>query len=232
VAGFDANLGILSSDGSGSPTTLTLTTTGAAAVNTRIAVFISYFLVAGITIGGVTVGGTAATRDLRAINSNARDGFDIWSVPKAAGLALSSAIAVTTSGGGFSGTFISALSLSGVDLTNGGGVAGTGSSNAQTGTGWSSGTASAAGGIAVGGAGNETLTTSETATASAGTLVHHTWLSTAQQGIATAYIIGGTNVAGTFASSSTATTGAIVAYIDAVPAGTLYRRFGPRFVRT
>jgi hypothetical protein len=214
VAAFDANLGSTST--SGGALTLTLTTTAAAAALTRIVVLISYWNSSGTAlITGVMVGGTAATRDLRVTHTNGNDIFEIWSVPKAAGLASSSSI-VATAAGNMSGVLMGAVSLSGVDMTNGGGVAGSGSSNAQSGTNWLSGTASAAGGIAVGGAGNETVTTSEVATATTGTLVHHLWNTTAQQGFATAYNLGGTSVAGTFASTSTATTGGIVAYTDSV----------------
>lgn len=193
-------------------------TTASSVTNVRVVVFVSYFF-SSIAPSGLTIGGQTATRDLRV--SSTADRVDVYSYPFTNGLASGSAIVLRASGGSTfnGGVLIGAVALTNVDMTVGGGVAGTGSTTTlpNPATNWGSGTASSAGGIGFGGAGNECATTSETATATTGVLVHHTWESGSQQGFATAYNIGGTNVAGTWASTSTSTTGGIVTYVDATP---------------
>jgi hypothetical protein len=187
--------------------TQTLTTTAAASSNTRVVVTVSYWSPGG-TDTSVTVGGANATLDKRTTNGN--DIYEVWSIPEAAGLASGASIVVnfgTATGGG---GLVGAISLSGVDLTNGGGVASTASATGS-GTSFSSGTVTNAGVIVVGGAGNETAA-STTAALTSGTKVHDVWDSGAQQGFVDGYNVGGTSIAGTFSTSATSTTGAAVAY--------------------
>jgi hypothetical protein len=205
---FDQDLGSTSGN---IVTSLTITTPTAAASSTRVVVAVSYWTDEGVRVSSVTAGGAAATQDLQVVNSDGDDIYEQWSVPEPSGLAAGSQIVVNFDGPTGGGALAAAMSISGVDLTNGGGVAGTGSSNSQSGEDWTSGSASPVGGIVVGGAGNETAT-STTATVTTGTKVDDLWNSASQQGLVTGYSVGATGIAGTFSTSSSATTGGVVAY--------------------
>jgi hypothetical protein len=201
--GFDHNLGSGNWNGNGG----SFTTTAAASSATRVVVTITYWDGGLNTVSAVTIGGANATLDKRSTNGS--DFYEIWSIPEPSGLASGSTITASLPGG-VGGVLMGAISLSGVDLTDGGGVASTASASGS-GTNFASGTVTSPGGIVVGGAGNET-TSSTTATLTTGTKVHDAWNSGSQQGFTDGYIIGGTNIAGSFSTNSTATTGAAVAY--------------------
>jgi hypothetical protein len=211
---FDANLG--STHASSVSSSLVLTTSAAASSGTRVVILVSYWAPSTRTTG-VAVGGAAATMDERTINPDGADVFEVWSIPQSSGLTSGSLI-VASFNGGTGGVLLGAMSIAGVEMTNGGGVAGTGSSNNQIGTSWTSGTANAAGGIVVGGAGNEAAT-STTATVSTGTKVHDAWDSGSQQGFVTAHNTGGSSVSGTFSTSTTVAVGGAVAYSSASGGG-------------
>lgn len=219
AAAFDFNLG--ESDGVAS-TSIALTTNHAASVGTRIVAIVSYFALASADhVTNITGGSLTFTKDLRIQHTNGSDTMEIWSVPAPSGLATSTAMTLSVSAT-FGGTLMGMLSVSGVDMTNGAGVAGTGSSNAQSGTAFTSGASSSSAGIAVGGAGLENLATQVGTTVTTGTKVHDNWNSGAQQGFVTGYNIGGTTIAATVlagSSTSTATTGAVVTYATASASG-------------
>jgi hypothetical protein len=209
--GLDHDLGSNHADLATNSGTLNLTTTAAASSATRVVVTISYWT-SSAKVSSVTVGGAAAHLDKQTINPNGQDVYEIWSIPESSGLASGSTITANF-GAGTGGTLMGAMSINGVDLTNGGGVTATASANGS-GTGFASGTVTSPGGIVVGGAGNET-TASTTASLTAGTKAHDAWDGSSQQGFTDGYTIGGTNIAGTFSTSSTASTGAAVAYTAA-----------------
>lgn len=207
---FDANLG--STDAGAGTLTVTLTTSSAAAALTRIVVFVSYFSSSALT-SGVTVAGTPMVMDKRV--SNGSDRFEIWSVHSAAGVSISASIIVTWAATtGLGGRLIGAASFTGV-LSSG--ALDTTSSATATGTGWASGSATNANADAlfVGGAGNETAG-STTSTAVNGLEIHDRWRSADGQGFASGYTLAGTiasrSISGTWSTSSTATTGALVIY--------------------
>lgn len=209
--------------------TVVLTTTVAAAANTRLVAIISSWT--GITVDGsqlkvasvVGSGSRTFTDDKRVLNSaNSQDVLELWSVPNLSTFAIGGTVTVTFSptesvNHEVGGVLVSLISVANVDLTNGGGVDTTASNANQTGASWTTGTATATGpGFAVGGAGNETPS-STTSTPTSGTEIHDLWNSGAQQGIATAYQVvsgaGSVALTGTFSNSgSTATTGGIVVY--------------------
>jgi hypothetical protein len=206
--GLDHNLGSNHTDFVSSSGTLNLTTTAAASSASRVVVTISYWT-SNAKVSSVTVGGAAAHLDKQTINPNGQDVYEIWSIPEASGLASGSTITANF-GAGTGGTLMGAMSINGVDMTNGGGVASTASATGS-GTSFSSGTVTSPGGIVVGGVGNET-TASTTASLTTGTKAHDVWDASAQQGFVDGYNIGGISISGNFSTSSTATTGAAVAY--------------------
>jgi hypothetical protein len=209
---FDADLGATDSPAAGS---VTLTTTAAAASVARVVVIISYFRSVNTGLSGVTIGGTAAALDKRAPNGS--DYLEIWSAHIAAGLASSSSIVCNMNGSAnLGGILVAAASFTGID-TSGTPVDTTTSSN-STGTGWSSGAATntAADALFFGGSGNEAVATTVPWTAVNGTKIHDRWRSADQQGFASGYTIAASvasrSISGTFASTSTANTGALVIY--------------------
>jgi hypothetical protein len=210
---LDANL--LATDlNTGGISPISVNTTAAAAANTKVIVLMSYFEGSANLITAMTIGGTAATRDTR--NSNGSDRFDIWSADKPAGMASASAIVLTMASNTGGGLLIGAASYTGL-LTTGSVVAVSPPTN-TTGTGWSSGAATNTGfavALFIGGAGNETGTTT-TSTPVNGTELHDRWRAADGQGFATGYTIASTvaagSISGTFTTSSTATTGALVIY--------------------
>lgn len=175
-------------------------------------ILFSYFLSTGtVSLAG---GSLSWTRDLHV--TNGQDFFDVWSAPAVSGLASSTQLTFTATSN-FGGVLIGGVSISGVDMTAGGGVDVTGNTT-TTGTAWSTGSATAViGGIALGGSGAEAASTTETATAtSPATLLHHLYNATDGQGFATSWLVvsagGAGAMAGTFAHTSTASTGAVVIY--------------------
>jgi hypothetical protein len=224
---FDANLGSIAADKSGITSgtiSQVLTTSAAAASNTRIVVAISYWAnnpATPLRVGTVN-DGSAYTRDVQFVNADGQDVFEIWSRQAAAGLASSSSITVTMTPtatvtqfmGGLLIGAASFLGVTGVDTT---------ATASNTGTTWASGSATNAVADAVffGGSGNETAAAA-TNTMSSGTEIHDARNTTAQQGFATGYILATTsasaNIAGTWTSTSTANTGALVIYSGTVAA--------------
>jgi hypothetical protein len=185
---------------------ISVNTTAVAAANTKVIVLMSYFELSANLITAMTIGGTAAALDKR--NSNGSDRFDIWSADKPAGMATASAIVLTMASNTGGGLLIAALSFTG--LVTAGSVVTT-SSATSTGTAWSSGSATNTGfavALFIGGSGNETPVN--------GTELHDRWRAADGQGFATGYTIASTvaagSISGTFTTSSTATTGALVIY--------------------
>lgn len=188
------------------------TTTNAAAANALVVVCFSFFDNTSVGTPSCTVGGTTATLDKQ--NTNSLDVFCIFSlVLSGSGLASGSTISCTvTGGGGLGGNLLTAcsyLGTTGLDTT---------ASNTTTGTSFSSGSAtnSVADALFVGGAGNETTVTSVGGTNTNGTSRFDIWNSGQQQGMRMldliASSIGAQALTGTWASSSTATTGALAIY--------------------
>jgi hypothetical protein len=204
---FDQPLG---SGNSTNATTVAITTTQTAAAGSRIVVCASWFDSLSRTITSVS-DGTAYTAD-HALFANGNDKFAIYSRALVGSLASGSTITLTFSAS-LSGTALlvacSYLGTTGLDTT---------ATNTTTGTGFSSGAASnsVADALFVGGAGNETATTSVGGTNTNGTSRFDIWNSGAQQGMrmldVIASSIGSQALTGTWASSSTATTGTLVIY--------------------
>jgi len=201
---FDKNLGSNSGNSSAS---VVLTTSNAAAAGTRIVVLVSWWYDVNNTCS-LSGGSLAWAKDKQ--NDNGSDRFAIFSAPAPSGLASSTSLTVTVGGSG-GGIFLGAASffnVQGVDTTG---------NTTGTGTSWSSGTATNANvnGLVIGGSGNET-TSSTTSTPVNGTELHDAWLSGAQQGFATGYLISSSiasqSITGTFSTSSTANTGALMIY--------------------
>lgn len=220
AAAFDANLGSASVNNTGTAAfNLVITTSAVAAANTRIVVIVGYWTNVGPTPSGVSDSGGAYTRDLRVTHTNAHSTLDLWSRAATAGLASGQTITIAFPAGAganiVGGVLAGAVSFTGLDMTAGGGVNATGSSNAQTGTAWSSGTATATlAGMAVGGATYETGTTT-TSTPTLGTEIHDLWLAVGVQGLVTHRLvatIGSLSLTGTLSVSSTATAGGVVVY--------------------
>lgn len=209
---FNADLGATDSPAAGS---VTLTTTASAAAAARVVVIVSYFRGVNTGLSGVTIGGTAAVLDKRAPNGS--DYLEIWSAHIAAGLASSSSIICNMNGSAnLGGILVGAASFTGID-TSAAPVDTTTSAN-STGTGWASGSATntAADALFFGGSGNEAVATTVPFTAVNGAKIHDRWRSADGQGFGTGYTIAATiasrSISGTWASTSTANTGALVIY--------------------
>jgi hypothetical protein len=207
---LDQALGSNTKNATGGTQTLVVTTGATAAAGSRIVVCASWFDNAGT--GTVSCSdGTAYTQDKLVTNGN--DKFSVFSRVLVGSLASGSSITLTWSsgflGGGLLAGACSYLGTTGVDTTN---------QNTTTGTGFSSGAASnaVADALFVGGAGNETLTTSVGGTNTNGTSRFDIWLSAAQQGMRMLDLItsstGSQALTGTWAVTSSATTGALVIY--------------------
>lgn len=191
-----------------SGSTLVITTTATAAAGSRIVVLASWFDVASHTLS--CSDGTAYTQDK--LFTNGSDKIAIFSRVLVGSLASGSSITLTMSStfaGGFLAAACSYLGTTALDTT---------STNATTGTSFSSGSATnaVADSLFVGGAGNETTTTSVGGTNTNGTSRFDIWNSGAQQGMRMLDLISATTgsqaLTGTWNSSSTATTGALAIY--------------------
>lgn len=203
----DAALGSNSVNG---PASVTITTAAAAAAGSRVVVVSSYFQNTPFSNPTCTVGGTAAT--LEKIVSNGLERFAVFWRDVAGGLASGSSIVVTEQGagggGGLLATACSYLGITGVDTT---------SSATGTGTSHSSGSATnaVADSLFVGGAGNETAA-STTSSPTNGTERFDIWNAAAGQGMTMLDLIstsiGAQALTGTWSTSSTATTGALVIF--------------------
>jgi hypothetical protein len=224
AAAFDANLGNTSVNNTGTAAfNLVLTTSAAAAALTRIVVVVGYWTNAGPQPSGVSDSGGAYTRDLRVTHTNLHSTLEFWSRAATAGLASGQTITVAFPAGAganiVGGVLMGAMSFTGLDMTPGAGVNVTGLSNAQTGTPWTSGSATATfAGMAVGGATYETGTTTSS-TPTLGAEVHDAWLAVGVQGFVThrlAAAVGAVSLTGTLSVSSTATAGGIVVYSEPV----------------
>lgn len=201
----------LGSNSNNGVTSVTITTTNAAASGARVVVVFSWFQNTPFTAPTCTVGGTAATLDKQIDNGN--DHFAIFSRVVAGGLASSSSIVCTMTGtgggGGVLAASVSYLGTTGADTSN---------SNTTTGTGFSSGAAAnaVADALFVGGAGNETATTSVGGTNTNGTSRFDIWNAAAGQGLRMldqiVSSIGSQALTGTWNVTSSATTGALMIY--------------------
>jgi hypothetical protein len=199
-----------SNHSSGGTATLPITTAATAAAGSRIVVCVSWFDSISLTITGVN-DGSAYTQDKHFLNGN--DKFDIWSRVLVGSLASGSTITVTFSqGGGLGGNLAAACSYLGTTAVD------TSNTNTTTGTSFSSGSAtnSVADALFVGGAGNETALTSVGGTNTNGTSRFDIWDSGAQQGMRMLDLIasstGAQALTGTWANTSTATTGVLMIY--------------------
>jgi hypothetical protein len=210
VVAFDKNIGSNSINGTA---LLTITTSAAAVSGSKIFALVSWFHPSSATMA--VAGGGLSWTSLKQVN-NSSDRFAIWSADAAAGLATNTAITATAASG-VGGLLVGLASFTGLatgtafDITN----QGTGS-----GTGWSSGASapSQIGYLLIGGSGNETSATTSS-TAVNGAEIHDFWNTAAGQGIATGYIIAASTasqaITGTFTTSSTANTGALVIFPSA-----------------
>lgn len=196
--------------------TVVITTGATASAGSRIVVVASWF---DTGTGAVSVSdGTAYTQDKRFDNGS--DHIAVFSRVLVGSLASGSSITLTVgagmNGGGFLLGACSYLGTTSVDTT---------ATNATTGTGFSSGSVAntIADALFVGGAGNETTVTSVGGTNTNGTSRFDIWESAAQQGMRMldkiASSIGAQALTGTWASSSTATSGTLVIYKGAVAGG-------------
>lgn len=214
AAAFDANL-LVTDTNTGGITPITFNTTAVAAANTKVIVLASYFEATANLITAMTIGGTAAALDTR--KSNGSDRFDIWSADKAAGMASASAIQLTMPSNTGGGLLLGAVSFTG--LATGAGSVVTISSAASTGTSWSSGSATNTGfadALFIGGSGNEAVATTVPWAVVSGTKIHDRYRTADGQGFSTGYTIASSvasrSISGTWASTSTANTGALVIY--------------------
>lgn len=200
---------VLGSASANATTSVHITTGATAAAGSRIVVCVSFFQP---TPGTLAVSdGTAYTLD-KTFN-NGSDHFLIYSRVLVGSLTSGSSITFTDSSStGLGGVLLAACSYLGTTATD------TSSSNATTGTGFSSGAATnaVADALFVGGAGNETATTSVGGTNTNGTSRADIWNATAGQGMRMldkiASSIGSQALTGTWASSSTATSGGLMIY--------------------
>lgn len=204
---LDQNLGTGSNNG---VVTVVINTAAATAAGAKIFALISWFHGSLTTVS--VSGGSLTWTNLKQL-ANGSDRFAIFCADAPSGLASATAI-TTTIGSGPGGLLVGLVSFTGlttgttVDTTN---------QNTTTGTGWSSGAAipAAVGNLLIGGAGNETTGTT-TSTATNGTEIHDLWNTAAGQGLATGYIVAASTasqaVTGTWTTSSTATTGALVIF--------------------
>lgn len=189
--------------------TLTITTTQTAAAGSRVVVCISWFNTTSLT--PTCSDGSAYTLDK--VFHNGSDAFAVFSRVLVGSLTSGSSITIsgltTGSPGGLLGCACSYLGTTAVDTT---------STNATSGTGFSSGAATnaVADALFVGGAGNESAATSVGGTNTNGTSRADIWNSGAGQGMRMLDLIASSvasqALTGTWNSSSTATTGALVIY--------------------
>lgn len=203
--------------------TLVITTTQTAAAGSRIVVCVSTFQTGTLTISVTDAGGTY-TQDK--LTTNVSDFFAVYSRVLVGSLASGSAITLhNTSRTPLGGTLIAAVSYLGTTGVD------TSAQNTTTGTGFSSGAAanSVADALFVGGAGNEAAATTVGGTNTNGTSRADLYNATAGQGMRMldkiVSSIGAQALTGTWASTSTATTGALVIY-----KGTASVSAGPQFV--
>jgi hypothetical protein len=229
AAAFGATLGSTNGDRSTFINTAfnaSATTGVASGTNCRIVTCISYWTQLGAAKGptGVSDSGGSYTRDLQVQNAiTGQDVFEVWSRPVtstqlASGQNVTAAFPAQGTGNVLGGYFVAVHTITGVDLTNGGGVNATGTLTNGSGTTWTvSGTATSTG-IAIGGVGTEVAAAS-TNTASSGTEIYDQRQTTAQQGMVNEYLLaastGSKTLSGTLTSTSTATTGGVVIYADA-----------------
>jgi hypothetical protein len=189
--------------------TATVTTGAIVAAGSRIVVCVSLFAT-GFTSLTVSDSGGSYTQDK--LVTNGSDRFLIFSRVLVGSLASGQVITPTFTGSGLGGFLITACSYLGTTALD------TTTSNTTTGTGFSSGSASnsIADALFVGGAGNETATTSVGGTNTNGTSRFDIWDSGAQQGMRMldqiAASVGAQALTGTWASTSTAATGALAIY--------------------
>lgn len=230
MAAFGVSLGAFNTDrsGSGLPAyNAPLVTTAGSGTNCRIVVRVACWITtaAGSLPTGVSDSGGAYTKDKEVINTNGQDSWQEWSrpvtsTPLASGSTITVAFPARTGVNTLGGVLIDANTITGVDLTNGGGVHATGSLNNGSGTGWSVAGAYTVAGIAVGGVGTEVASAS-TSTATSGTEISGSDQrnTAAQQGAVAGYLVvagsGTATLSGTLSTTSTATTGGIVVYTDA-----------------
>jgi hypothetical protein len=178
-------------------------------------VLLSWFDTLGQTITSVA-DNAGGTYTLDKPTTNGSDKFSIYSRHAASGLALGSVITVTFSGNPAGGFLIGAASFTGIDST--GSAVDTTGSTTGTGTSWSSGAATnaLADALFVGGSGNEAVATTVPYTAGTGTKVHDRYRAADGQGFAprtrSLRTVAARSVGGTWASTSTANTGALVIY--------------------
>lgn len=205
----DQALGQNSANGSA---TVAITTTQTAAAGSRIVVCFSFFASGGTLAPACSDSGGAYTLDER--TDNGQDHFCVFSRVLGGSLASGQVITATmgasaTGPGGALVTAVSYLGTTGVDTT---------SNNVTTGTGFSSGSAtnSVADALFVGGAGNEAVATTVGGTNTNGTSQFDIYNVAAGQGLRMldkiASTIGAQALTGTWASTSTATTGGLVIY--------------------
>lgn len=203
---------LIGSNSTNGSTVTTVTTSSAAVAGSKIWALVSWFNSNAVTM--TVAGGGLSWSSLKQVN-NGNDRYAIWCADAPAGLASSTAISVTQSSSGAGGLLADLASFTGLPT---GTVADATNQATGTGASWSSGSASnlAAGALAIGGAGNETATTTSS-TPTAGTELLDRWETLAGQGIATGYIIAAAVAAQVITGSwvgaaSTANTGAIVVF--------------------
>lgn len=210
---LDKNLGVNSA---ASGASMTVTTSLAAAANTVIRAYQSWWSQAGAT---PTLSGGGLTWTKRVQNDNGTgDRVAIWEAAAPSGLATSTALVFGINGAQDGGLLMGVASFFEVDTID--------TTNVVTGSGTalSSGSAtnSTAGALVTGVAGFETAATASV-TPTIGTEIHDRWQTTAAQGFWTAYQVpagtGSQSVAGTLTASSTANTGAVAIYNPVPPPG-------------
>lgn len=204
---LDKNLGV-NSVASGA--SMTVTTSLAAASNTVIRAYQSWWSSAGAT---PTLSGGGLTWTKRIQNNNGTgDRVAIWEADAPSGLATSTVLTFGINGAQDGGLLMGVASFLGVGAIDTSNTAAPG-----TGTGLSSGAAtnSVAGALVTGVVGFETGATASV-TATSGAEIHDRWQTTAAQGFWTAWLeavgTGSQSVTGTLTASSTANTGAVAIY--------------------
>jgi hypothetical protein len=207
---FDQALGSTNTNAVAGAHPIVLTTTQIAAAGSRIVVTVSWF---DTSAAAMTVADGAGSYTQDKLFNNGSDHFAVFSRVLVGSLASGSSITVTT-GSAFAsgGVLIAACSYLGTTAVD------TTSTNATTGTGFSSGSATnaVADALFVGGSGNETATTSVGGTNTNGTSRFDEWNASSQQGARMLDLIasstGSRALTGTWAVTSSATTGVLVVY--------------------
>lgn len=216
---LDANLGSNSTD-SASP--LTVSTGSAVATGAKIFVCVSWFN----SSTSMTVSGGSLSWSSLKQTDNGNDHFAIWSADAPAGLASATSISALQTFATRGGILMNCTSFTGLAT---GTASDTTNQATSTGASWSSGSATntSPDALFIGGAGNETVT-STSSTPTAGSELADVWNTLAQQGFAVGYTIAATSAARAITGSwvgaaSTANTGSLVVFpAAAAAAGTSY----------